>query len=210
VILRRLLKIAELIDFQLNELKMKQKDRGCGAKLTVIDEKDISEELDIAIRDGLVECFPPDAEYFSRQSWWHSGPAWRVLAVDDDDRVIGHVAVVVRTVSAGPNRVSVRSAGIQSVFVRPEYRGKGLSDKIMAQAMAEAKRRQLDAGLLFCVPKYEPVYERMGWTRINANVLMRNEEGKAVPIPGENIAMVYPLNEKEFPIGEIDLGGPDW
>lgn len=189
---------------------MKQDGRGCDANLTVIDESDISDELDIAIRKGLVECFPPDAEYFSRQSWWHARPAWRVLVVGDDGKVIGHVAVVVRTVSVGPGRVPVRSAGIQSFFVRPEYRGKGLSDKIMAQAMAEAKRRQLDAGLLFCVPKYEPVYGRMGWTRIDANVLMRNEEGKVVPIPGKNIAMVYPLNEKDFPIGQVDLEGPDW
>jgi GNAT superfamily N-acetyltransferase len=189
---------------------MEQENPGCDANLTVIDERDISEELDIAIRDGLVECFPPDTEYFSRQSWWHTRPAWRVLAVGDDGQVIGHVAVVVRTVSVGPGRVPVRSAGIQSFFVRPEYRGRGLSDKIMAQAMAEAEQRQLDAGLLFCVPEYEPVYERMGWTRIDANFLMRNDEGKAVPIPGKNMAMVYPLNEKEFPIGEIDLEGPDW
>lgn len=189
---------------------MKQEDRGCDANLTVIDEKDISEELDIAIRDGLVECFGPDAEYFSRQSWWHSRPAWRVLAVGDDGKVIGHIAVVVRTVSVGAGRVPVRSAGIQSVFVRPEYRGKGLSDQIMTQAMAEAERRQTDAGLLFCVPTYEPVYRRMGWIKIDADVLMCNERGKTVPIPGKNIAMVFPLNEKDFPIGQIDLEGPDW
>ena len=189
---------------------MKQEDRGCEANLTVIDEKDISEELDIAIREGLVECFPPDTEYFSKQSWWHTRPAWRVLVVRDDGKVIGHVAVVARTVSVGPGRVLVRSAGIQSVFVRPEYRGKGLSDQIMARAMAEAEQRQLDAGLLFCVPKYESAYARMGWTRIYTDVLMRDEEGKAVPIPGKNIVMVFPLNEKEFPTGQIDLGGPDW
>jgi GNAT superfamily N-acetyltransferase len=178
--------------------------------LTVIDEKDISKELDIAIREGLVECFPPDTEYFSNQSWWHSRPAWRVIAVGDDGKVIGHIAVVVRTVSVGPGRVPVKSAGIQSVFVRLEHRGKGLSDKIMAQAMAEAERRQLDAGVLFCAPKYEHVYKRMGWIRINADVLMRKEQGRAVPIPGKNITMVFPLNEKEFPIGQIDLEGPDW
>lgn len=210
MILRRLLRIAELIDFQLNELKMKQENRGCDANLKVIYEKDISEELHIAIREGLVDCFPADTGYFSRQSWWHTRPAWRVLAVRDDGKVIGHVAVVVRTVSVGPGRVPVRSAGIQSVFVRPEYRGKGLSDQIMAQAMDEAKQRQLDAGLLFCVPKYESAYARMGWTRIYTDVLMRNEEGKPVPIPGKNIVMVFPLNEKEFPTGEIDLMGPDW
>lgn len=194
---------------------MKQEERGCDANLTVIDEKDISEELDIAIREGLVECFPPDAEYFSRQSWWHARPAWRVLAVGDDGKVIGHIAVVVRTVSVGPGGVPVRSAGIQSVFVRPEHRGKGLSDQMMAQAIAEAKERQLDAGLLFCVPKYENVYRRMGWIKIDVRqtygrILMRNEEGKAMPIPGKNITMVYPLNVKRFPTGSIDLKGPDW
>ena len=64
----------------------------------VIKEKDISEKLDAAIRDGLIECFPPDEEYFSKQSFWHSRPAWRILAQDSTGKVVGHVAIVIRDI----------------------------------------------------------------------------------------------------------------
>jgi len=31
-------------------------------RIFFVDEKDIFDDLDIAIRDGLVECFPPDVD----------------------------------------------------------------------------------------------------------------------------------------------------
>ncbi len=51
--------------------------------LCVIHEEDISPELDRAIRETLVVCFPADREYFQRQNWWHCVPVYRVLGRDD-------------------------------------------------------------------------------------------------------------------------------
>ena len=50
----------------------------------------------------------------------------------------------------------------------------------------------------------------MGWQKIDANVLMKDEQGNSVPIPGKNIAMIYPLKRKDFPSGDVDLDGLDW
>ncbi len=176
----------------------------------LVEEKDISKAVDKLIRDGLAACFPPDAQYFSRQSWWHTRPLWRVLAQDSSDKVIGHIAVVLRRVLVGPKAEPVTVAGIQSLFVRPDRRGKGISDRMMELAMSEARDREIDAGLLFCVGKYESVYSRMGWTTIDARVFMRDSANHIKPIPGKNITMIHCLKADVFPSGDIDLAGADW
>jgi hypothetical protein len=83
----------------------------------VINEEDISPELDRAIRETLVVCFPADREYFQRQSWWHCAPVYRVLGKDDKGSITAHAAVVERAVIVGPNLSKVRVAGIQSCCV---------------------------------------------------------------------------------------------
>ena len=110
----------------------------------------------------------------------------------------------------GKESIPVKVAGIQSVFVHPGMQGTGLSDKIMEMSMKRADQQSLDAGFLFCVPELEKAYCRMGWQKINADVLMQDEQGNVVPIPGKNIAMIYPLKRKDFPAGNVDLAGQDW
>jgi len=176
----------------------------------VINEEDISPEMDRAIREILVVCFPTDREYYQRQSWWHCVPKYRVLGRDTEGSIVAHAAVVERKVFVGPNLSEVRVAGIQSFCILPDYRGTGLSNKMMSAAMEEANRRGFDAGLLFCLERLETLYSRMGWSKLNAAVYMANEkEGKTL-IPAKNIAMFYPLRAKQFPVGHIDLAGTDW
>ena len=124
--------------------------------------------------------------------------------------IVTHVAVVERTVIVGPSLSKVNVAGIQSVSVLPNYRGKGFSDKAMATAMDEAKKRGFDAGLLFCMPQLEKVYGRMGWAKIEALVYKIDDEKGKMPKSGEDIVMFYPLKMKEFPAGDIDMAGTDW
>ena len=179
--------------------------------LCVIEEQDISPELDRAIRETLVVCFPADREYFGRQSWWHCVPIYRVLGRDDEGSVVAHAAVVERTVIVGPDlSKKLRVAGIQSCCVLQDYRGTGLSDKMMSVAMAEAKRRGFDAGLLFCLDQLKTVYGRMGWSKLDAAVYMADDKEGKMLIPAKNITMFYPLKAKRFPAGDIDLVGTDW
>jgi hypothetical protein len=179
-------------------------------QIFVINEKDIPESLDAAIRKGLVECFPPDVEYFSKQSWWHSRPQWRTLALKEKRIIVGHIAVVVRNVLVGDKSLPVKVAGIQSVFVCPELQGSGLSDKLMKLTMQTAYEKRIDFGFLFCIPRFEKTYHRMGWQKINTNVFMQDHKGNTLSIPGKNIAMIYPLERNDFPAGDVNLAGPDW
>ena len=176
----------------------------------IFNEADISDELDKAIRTGLVECFPDDREHFTRQRWWHSKPSWSICGFDPEGNVAGNVSIVERNVSVGKDSCRIMVAGIQNFIVLPHWRKTGLSDRLMALVLGEAQQRGLDAGLLFCIPALERVYNRMGWKKIDFAVYMRNESGLREPIPSKNIAMMVPILVEQFPPGDVDLMGPDW
>ena len=189
---------------------MKAKVKHHDTRFYIINEENISPDVDKAIRETLVVCFPSDREYFQRYSWWHCVPVFRILGRDDRDSIVAHTAVVERSVTVGRNLSKVRVAGVQSFCVLPDYRGTGLSDRMMSITMEQANKRGFDAGLLFCLNRMETVYARMGWHKLDSEVYMcDNKEGK-MPIPAKNITMFYPLGIRQFPPGDIDLGGTDW
>lgn len=176
-------------------------------RLEVVEEHAMPASLDHAIREMLCECFPDNTAAFARTRAWHgSAPAYSVVSRSHDG-VFGHVGVVVREVNAGGRAIVV--AGIQNMAVVPSHRGTGLSHRLMAEAMAEARRRGIPFGLLFCIPKLERVYGAMGWETLPVRARMVFE-GKETEIPPKNIAMALPLAGKGFPGGELHLGGADW
>jgi GNAT superfamily N-acetyltransferase len=174
-----------------------------------VDERDVTVELDRAIRAGLCECFPPDFAVFSRTRAWHgSHPAWSVV-VEHETQVIAHAGIVERVILAG--RQAVRVAGVQNMFVLPRYRGQGLFPQVMAEFVREALRRRLDLGLLFCTPQIAVPYARLGWQFVHARRITRiDEQGEPQPLPANNVAMRYPLGRAELPAGDVHLQGNDW
>ena len=82
--------------------------------------------------------------------------------------------------------------------------------KIMKKTVQTASEQDIATGFLHCAPKFEKTYRRMGWQKIDANVLMQDERGNTVPIPCKNIVMIYPLKRKDFPAGDVNLAGRDW
>ena len=176
--------------------------------LESIPEADISPALDQAIRRMLCECFPADAEAFSRARCWHeSSPAYTVVC-RERDRVLGHVAIVERQIACGPTPLLV--AGVQSLAVVPAARRTGLSGQLMNRAMDEARRRGIPWGLLFCVPDLSAFYGRLGWRKIDRPVTMQDEHGRPTALPAKNIAMVLDLSSARLPDGPLDLCGRDW
>lgn len=175
----------------------------------IIDEQELEPDLEAAIRQALVTCFPKDAEFFSRSRAWHgSAPAFSAL-VSEDDRVIAHLGVVQRRIKVGGTPVEM--AGIQNVCVLDEHRGRGLCREMLAAAMAEAKSRGIDFGLLFCVAELVPVYERCGWKRLPDQPVIRvDSDGLEKPLVEGNLPMWLPLGEEGFPRGTVHLGGNDW
>ncbi|MGA2031232.1 MAG: GNAT family N-acetyltransferase [Thermoguttaceae bacterium] len=176
--------------------------------LSIVAEADMTPSVDERIRAGLCACFPADAAVFSATRAWHgSGPEFSVL-LQEADRLIAHAGIVRRAIDVGGR--PLLAAGVQNVFVLPAYRGKNLADLVLHSAMAEARRRGCDCGLLFCVPALEPVYGRCRWRALGERQVVRVEDGRLLPLPGQNIAMFYPLLLAAFPDGPIHLQGNDW
>jgi GNAT superfamily N-acetyltransferase len=178
--------------------------------LFVINEEDISSQLDKAIREMLVVCFPAVREYYQRQSFWHSPAVYRVIGKNDKGSIVAHTAIVEREVIIGLSLSKVRVAGIQSFCVLQDYRSMGFSNRMMSAAMDEGNRRGFDAGLLFCRERLEKVYGGMGWRKLDADVYMTDDKNGKTLIPSRNITMFYPLNARQLPAGDIDLAGNDW
>jgi amino acid transporter/GNAT superfamily N-acetyltransferase len=172
-------------------------------KPQVIDENDIPPSLDEQIRAGSCLCFPADVATFSKSRAWHGSTPEYSVFVRDAERVIAHAGIVNRTITVGG--APLRVAGVQNVFVLPEYRGKGLSDLVLGAAMAEAMRRGFDYGMLFCLPSLAKVYARCGWQDLGEREVVRVEDGRELPLPEKNIAMFYPLRATSFPEGLIHL-----
>ncbi len=174
----------------------------------IVDERDMSDRLDAAIRESLCACFPADREAFSHSRAWHgSGPAWSVL-IERDGIVIAHAGVVDRTILAGGQRVRV--AGVQNVFVLPEHRGCGLFRRIMSTVREEGRRRGCELGMLFCIHDIGILYERLGWRFIERDVTRIDENGCPQPLPEKNLIMIEPLSRTDLPPGDLLLQGNDW
>lgn len=176
-------------------------------KLEIIEDIKVRAADDAAVRKLLAICFPGDAAFFLKSRVWHSAPEC-ILIRRSGREIKGHVAIIIRAVRCG--RVKINIAGIQSLAVNPECRGTGLAQALMTESMAEAWRRKIEFGLLFCVPALERFYASLGWRRIDAPVCMRDETGGKAPLPSKNICMVLALSGKAFPEGAIDLLGRDW
>ena len=174
----------------------------------IVPEEDVTPELDAAICDTLNVSFPDNQIVFEQGRQWHgTGPAYSIV-IERDGCIAGHIGVADRTIRVGDRRMRV--AGIMNVCVRPEYRKQGLSDRMMAVALDEAKRRAFDAGMLFCVPYLEKVYARTGWHTSHEPVARIDEHGNETGLPAENITMVIPIVLEAFPNGPIHLQGNDW
>ena len=178
--------------------------------LSIVNEEDISPQLDREIRELLVVCFPADRQYFEHQSWWHCVPLYRVLGKNDKGTIVAQTAVVERIVIVGPALSKVRVVGIQSFCVLQDYRSTRLSNKMMSVAMEEASKRGFDVGLLFCREPLEKVYGEMGWSKLDAAVYMTDDKKGKKLIPARNITMFYARKAKQLPTGDIDLDGTDW
>lgn len=176
-------------------------------KIKIIAEASVGRAADAAIRKLLAACFPKDAAIFSKSRNWHSAPEY-ILVARQGQAVIGHVAIVRRKIACGRTKIAI--AGIQSLAVHPRARGAGLAQALMTESMAEAWRRKIEFGLLFCVPELERFYAALGWRRIDGPFSMRDEAGARAEIPRKNIGMILLLSNRPFPSGAVDLQGRDW
>lgn len=196
-------------DQNMSILKLMKNSIKHSMRLLIINESEMSKGLDEQIRKGLCICFPDDMNVFSSTRAWHgSAPAWSVV-VEESDRIIAHCGIVDRIIKVDIECIHI--AGIQNVFVVPDYRRQGLCEMVMNKAMEEAQVRDYHGGLLFCIPQLEKIYTRCGWKTIPREKIFRiDAQGQRIQIPEKNIAMFYPLMRTHLPEGIISLEGNDW
>lgn len=178
-------------------------------KPKIINESQIDDELDTAIRKSLCICFPWHEHLYEDLRPWHGIAPLFTALIKKNNEIIAHTAIVDIQIKIDDRFFHV--AGPQNVFVIPEYRKKGVSDIILQAAMKEAKKYDFDFGLLFT--SYVPVlkvYARNGWFEVENQEFYKIEDGRTVAFPPDKHKMFYPLKLKDFPKGTVRLTTNDW
>jgi len=172
----------------------------------IIDENDIQPDDDRQIRELLCLCFPDWAEIFRQHRRWHdTSPIYSVI-IREEGKIIGHIAVVVRTLTTTWNfRYNV--ASIQGVCVSPDKRRVGVSRKLLQKAMQEAVRREFLFALLYCKEFLVPFYASQGWNLADDSVVMWNSRDLPISMRS-NCPMYLELTETPFPEGPLDVHSP--
>lgn len=177
-------------------------------KVRILNESKITPDLDSSIRQSLIECYPHRSEEFSHCRWLDNNTPDFTTIVEHGGKVVAHIATIERMITVGV--APVRVAAVGNVGVISEYRGKRLCGMAIKAAMAEAKYRGYDAGLLFCQKRVMRVYTYNGWIEIPDMPVTYLENNKPVQLPSNRFVMFFPLNLSEFPTGPADLNGPRW
>ncbi len=186
-------------------------------ELETLDESDVDAALDMQIREHLARCFPDSPEKFQFRRVWHNvSPEYTVLVREKQDgeepgndrsAIIGHVGVVVRTITTTWNwRYNV--ASIQGVSVAESHRHAGLAIRMIDRALDEARQRGYLYAVLFCKETLVSFYEKQGWRLTDDSVIMRNEQDCPIKMRS-NCPMYKELTEKPFPEGPVDVHNPE-
>ncbi|MDR3232828.1 MAG: GNAT family N-acetyltransferase [Planctomycetaceae bacterium] len=177
-------------------------------QVSIAEEDGIDSELDAALRALLCRCFPEWSSVFQECRTWHSTPPIFTLVASEHGQIIGHVAVVVRTITTTWNfRYNV--ASIQGVCVSPENRRSGLATEMMLTALNEIKRRGFLFAILFCKEHLVSFYTDKGWKLADDSVVMRNKDDLPISMRS-NCPMYYELGDVPFPEGPLDVHSPSW
>jgi hypothetical protein len=94
------------------------------------------------------------------------------------------------------------------VVTVPACQRRGHAARLMARA-AEwfTARGDLEAGLLFCLPKMLDYYRRLGWTRTGARVVIDQPSG---PVVSPLHVMLLPVGARLGEVRHLDLGSLPW
>ena len=123
---------------------------------------------------------PADLTAFAAElaSWWADGSHTCVVARVDDEVVgMAWVALVPRV--PRPGAVRRWSADLQTVYVLPEHRGRGLGGALVAAAVEEAGRLGAARVTVHSGRRAVPLYERLGF--VSSPQLRQVTPGSSAP-----------------------------
>lgn len=174
----------------------------------IVEEGDLQPEEDRQIRELLCNCFPDWERIFQQSRCWHSTPPIFSALVRQEGEIVGHLAVVVRTITTTWNfRYNV--ASIQGVCVAPKKRRTGLSRRMLREALKEAARRGFLFAILYCKEFLVPFYSSQGWKLADDSVIMWNSQDLPISMRS-NCPMYCELGDVSFPEGPLDVHSPSW
>ncbi|HEX8494568.1 MAG TPA: GNAT family N-acetyltransferase [Pyrinomonadaceae bacterium] len=126
--------------------------------------------------------------------------------MDVDGVPLSHTSLLKHEVSVKGQPVKV--AGLGGVVTRPEAQGKGYAGRLVRHAAEFFKREwDVEAGLLFCLPRLVSYYESLGWQNIAGPVLIEQPSGRRwSPVP----TLILPCHGRAWPTGEVELGSLPW
>jgi hypothetical protein len=123
-----------------------------------------------------------------------------------DDVAMSHVGLVEQTVDVAG--VAVRVAGVGGVATNNEAHGRGYAQKTLRFAEKYmCEELKVEFGLLFCLDRLKPFYERQNWQLVNDAVEFEQPSGRMVSTMN---VMVLPCGERAWPAGAVALQSLPW
>jgi GNAT superfamily N-acetyltransferase len=127
------------------------------------------------------------------------------LVLYTDAGIASHAGLVKDEVRV--SGVSIPVAGVCGVVTVPHEQGRGHARRLLEHAVSIMRGWSVDGGLLFCIPRMVPYYEKLAWKRVSAPVTMEQSSGTVLsPIP----VMVLPFSDRLVTTAPIELHGLPW
>ena len=166
-------------------------------QLVRIDHSELGGALARQTQDLLDLAFPDMAEQY-----YQGEIPRKLILLLDDDTVVGHLAAYIRQVSVGGEPMEIGILG--GVAIAPNYRGKGLSKRLIAAAHQFLVNANIGFAVLFA---FEPErYLSSGYRRMTTQ--MRFTEHGEIKQFVYRGGMVAELGDRPWPDALLDLKGP--
>lgn len=130
---------------------------------------------------------------------------WHFLLYEDGQPV-SHAGVLRHAVAVDEKIVTV--GGVGGVVTSECAQGKGYARMLMRKVADFLENEwQVEAGLLFCLPRLIPYYEALGWQSVEAPVFIEQPGGTIKSPMG---IMVLPFDENAWRAGKVELKSFPW
>ncbi|HEX8708513.1 MAG TPA: GNAT family N-acetyltransferase [Pyrinomonadaceae bacterium] len=130
---------------------------------------------------------------------------WHII-LEVDGLIASHVGVLEHTVEVEGQPVKV--GGIGSVITVGEMHGRGYAHQALRRAeQFMCEELKVEFGLLFCLDRLMPFYQRQGWQLVREPVEYDQPLGKVI---SQLNVMVLPCRGQSWPAGKTDLRSLPW
>ena len=172
----------------------------------------LASELNVKVQSLLNSCFKHETQEvadFEKETHYDS-PILYVLAFDGNE-LIGVTMVFIR-----PIRVlgeDVRLGGIGGVCTKEEHRNKGIATALIKDGLSELKKLNCDVAYLGTDENLMPLYEAVGFIKLNKQCLVTGKSGKQLLRWGGMLAPINSIEKLNLIVKNsepFDLQGGEW